>query len=94
MTATRLDIRWIDDALTSEADAVTLVRNFTQAKSHLRCPECHSILYTRRHKLCGVCGNELPEQFLFSPAEASRLNELLRTEQQRHRAWMNRMAES
>jgi hypothetical protein len=89
MTA-RLDIRWKVDAWIPEAVDLALVRNISPPKPYLRCPECDSILYTRRHKLCGVCGAELPGELLFTAQEASRVEELLRTEQQKHRDWMSR----
>jgi len=54
------------------------------------CPFCDSIVYSRRHKLCGVCLRELPEQMLFSPEQAGNVTSMLRDEQQRHRAWLQR----
>ena len=35
-----------------------------------RCPHCNSIVYSRRNKLCGVCGAELPPEVLFTKEEA------------------------
>ena len=55
-----------------------------------RCPTCHSIIYSRRHQLCGVCGRPLPEQCLFPVSEALRIQGLLTTEKQRHRQWLAR----
>src|SRR5438445_13289155 len=55
-----------------------------------RCPNCSSIIYSRKNKLCGVCGDPLPESLLFTPAEANRLTRLLDIERQRHRQWMSR----
>ena len=57
-----------------------------------RCPGCDSIVYSRRNKLCGVCGDALPEEFLFNPYEARRVESLMRSEQERHRKWMARSA--
>jgi hypothetical protein len=54
------------------------------------CPFCDSIIYSRRHKLCGVCAQELPEQMLFSAEQADNVSSMLRDEQQRHRAWLQR----
>jgi len=53
-----------------------------------RCPSCNSIVYTRRHPRCGVCEMELPESFLFSGAEAERVDALLQAERRRHKAWL------
>jgi hypothetical protein len=93
MTA-RLDIRRKEAAWILEAVDLALVRNISQPKPHLRCPACDSILYTRRHKLCGVCGEELPGELLFTDLEASRVKALLRTEQQKHRDWMSRRVDN
>jgi len=46
----------------------------------LRCPHCDSIVYSRRHKLCGVCSQELPDSFAFSPEASRRLERILRSE--------------
>jgi hypothetical protein len=53
-----------------------------------RCPECQSVIYSRRHRLCGVCNQPLPDHLLFSVMEARRVEDLLRTERSRHRQWM------
>lgn len=55
-----------------------------------RCPKCTSIVYSRKSRFCGVCGMILPESILFTEAERTRMQNLLRTERQRHRAWMQR----
>jgi len=55
-----------------------------------RCPSCDSIIYSRRHSRCGVCEQVLPTSLLFSSAEAHRVDRLLKTERQQHRAWLNR----
>jgi len=34
-----------------------------------RCPKFGSIIYSRRNVLCGVCGERLPSQLLFSAEE-------------------------
>jgi hypothetical protein len=56
------------------------------------CPSCHSLIYTRRHGRCGVCERPLPANFLFSCAETQRLEAVLQTERQRHRAWLSKYA--
>ena len=35
----------------------------------LHCPKCNGFVYSRRHKLCGFCGAELPSGSLFTEAE-------------------------
>jgi len=51
-----------------------------------RCPKCGSILYSRRNVLCGVCGERLPSQLLFSTEEREamerELTEIKRREKQ------------
>lgn len=37
----------------------------------MNCPECERLLYSRRHKTCGFCGAELPEECLFTAEEAA-----------------------
>ena len=54
------------------------------------CPHCGSIIYSRRHKLCGSCGEALPERCLFSPQEAQSVQTLLNEERNRHRKWLHR----
>src|SRR2546422_9919965 len=67
-----------------------LLRRIGVEPRHERCPSCDSIIYSRRHSRCGVCEQVLPASFLFSCAEAQRVDRLLKTERQRHRAWLMR----
>ena len=55
-----------------------------------RCPICESIIYSRRHKLCGVCCGELPDECLFDPAQAESVSALIKEERAQHRTWMRR----
>lgn len=73
-----------------DTTAFPLVRELARPRPGLRCPRCASIVYARRHKLCGVCGEELPAAVLFSASEASRVLATLVSERQRHRAWIER----
>jgi len=34
-----------------------------------KCPFCGSLIYSRRNILCGVCGERLPRDLLFSERE-------------------------
>jgi hypothetical protein len=58
------------------------------------CPVCHSIIYSRRHKLCGVCGEKLPADCLFSADQAHSVEVLLTEERDRHRKWLDRFCDS
>jgi predicted nucleic acid-binding Zn ribbon protein len=92
MSATKLDGEWMETAWAEHAfpGTETLVRHIARPRPQLRCPECRAIVYSRRHRLCGVCGEELPINYLFSAQESVQVEELLEAERQRHRAWMNR----
>ena len=56
-----------------------------------RCPTCDSIVYSRRHSRCGVCEQVLPTNCLFDPDESAKVDVLLRTERQRHKAWLTKI---
>jgi hypothetical protein len=96
-------LRWISGevSLTDDSDAKSqepllgaspaqhaLTRQLAMPGAGHRCPHCGSIIYSRRHKLCGVCSQELPAELLFPKQEAERLQCLLQYEQLRHRIWM------
>jgi predicted amidophosphoribosyltransferase len=34
-----------------------------------RCPACSRVILSRRNKLCGFCGEPLPAELLFTPAQ-------------------------
>lgn len=44
------------------------------------CPNCGSIIYSRRNKLCGVCETLLPEELLFSPEEKKQWDKVIEVE--------------
>ena len=75
----------------ADGSAVLLSRQLTSTLLGARCPHCNSIIYSRRHKLCGVCSQSLPEDYLFSETEARRIESILRTEQSRHKKWMSKL---
>jgi hypothetical protein len=72
----------------SRARGRWLDRPLAPSQGEHRCPCCQSIIYSRRHKLCGVCNRPLPAELLFSETEARRIAALLRREKQRHRQWL------
>src|SRR5690348_14938358 len=61
-----------------------------QAIKESHCPFCGSIIYSKRHKNCGVCGVELPESCLFSFNQARRVEKTLAEERGRYRAWVRK----
>lgn len=44
----------------------------------MNCPFCKRLLYSRQHKECGYCGEELPEEFRLTEDEI----EAMRAEKQ------------
>jgi hypothetical protein len=96
MSAAQMDVAWdsrkvLESLPISFASAteIVLARQIAPAgRSAARCPECHSVIYSRRHRLCGVCSHPLPEHLLFTANESIRIEQLLRDERQRHRLWM------
>lgn len=74
----------------ADGGALLLSRQLASTLVSARCPHCDSIIYSRRHKLCGVCGQSLPADYLFSETEAQRIERILRTEQSRHKKWMRK----
>jgi hypothetical protein len=94
MSTAKLEIEWRQDGWDEQSCQLTdaLVRFIARPRPQLRCPTCRSIIYTRRHRLCGVCGEELPVSHLFSVPEAQRVKHTLVIEQQRHRTWLSRQA--
>jgi hypothetical protein len=57
-----------------------------------RCPHCNSIIYSRRHKLCGVCNEHLPESCLFDDLQARNVEETMQEDRRKHRAWLKKAA--
>ena len=88
--ATPVSIDWREPACDEAAISLGLVRQIAEPRSDLRCPGCRGVIYTRRHKLCGVCGEELPGELLFSESQALRIEGLLKSEREQHRAWMRK----
>jgi hypothetical protein len=37
-----------------------------------KCPNCGSVIYSRKNALCGVCGKSLPPELLFTADERQR----------------------
>ena len=103
MNAAKLDIDWKQPDLQDELAPVRIVgvfealrqrayaRQVVSPHSAAKCPHCESIIYSRRNKLCGVCGEVLPPGLLFSPSEARRIEKLLQSEKLKHKGWMHRI---
>ena len=48
-----------------------------------RCPFCHSPIYSRKNKICGVCEKPLPEELLFSDQQIADLKKQMDAEEKR-----------
>ena len=85
-------IAWEPDFTEVEAAAASTTEaqfsRFPPARKELRCPSCGSVVYSRRHRLCGACSQPLPEEFLFSATESRRIESLMEAERRRHREWL------
>jgi len=57
-------------------------------RNQYKCPACDSIVYSRKSRFCGVCGKNLPDEFLFSSFETRKVEGLLQAEKRKHREWM------
>ena len=57
------------------------------------CPECGSVIYSRRNILCGVCGERLPEELLFTNEEREAVERELEELKQREREERRRAGE-
>jgi predicted nucleic acid-binding Zn ribbon protein len=101
MSGVKLKVTWedktgdqffptLEEAGESAFNDSPLSRRIGPAPTTLRCPHCNSIIYSRRSKLCGLCSHALPKEFLFNSSEAQRIENILRTEQRRHRQWMSK----
>ena len=51
-----------------------------------KCPQCGSIIYSRRNVLCGVCGDRLPPELLFTPEQRAVVEKELEELKLRERA--------
>ena len=104
MNAVRLEIGWKDEDAANvtlskrpadggvgmSPNPSRLERSISSARVPGRCLHCDSIVYSRRSEHCGVCGEPLPPELLFSPEEARRIKQLLSKERERHKKWMRR----
>ena len=48
-----------------------------------RCPYCHSPIYSRKNKICGVCEKPLPEELLFSDEQVAEMKKQMDAEEKR-----------
>ena len=92
----KLNIQWLD-YVKEPPTSVPMVQSRLLARLGVerathRCPSCNSPVYSRRHQICGVCGDKLPMKCLFTLDEVERVDALMRAERERHRQWLRRTA--
>jgi hypothetical protein len=79
-----------ESSLMPAADRATIDWALLATRNHFKCPSCDSIVYSRKSRFCGVCGENLPATFQFSQAERATVATLLQTERTKHRQWLSR----
>jgi len=89
MSATACDVREWEIGEAELHDTIFFSRG-VKVEAERRCPNCNSVVYSRRHKLCGVCAEPLPATCLFSEEQAQSVQSLLAEERARHRHWIHR----
>jgi hypothetical protein len=52
-------------------------------KPQLKCPKCGSVIYSRRHPVCGRCGAKLPDSLMFNPAVRKKVDEMIEQDRKR-----------
>ena len=57
--------------------------------SQLKCPKCGSVIYSRRHPVCGRCGEKLPASLMFNPVVRKNIEEMIEQDKKRE-AWGNK----
>ena len=58
-----------------------------------KCPKCGSIIYSRRNDFCGVCGERLPKELLFTAEQREAVDKTLRELKEREKEMHRRDAE-
>ena len=58
-------------------------------EAQLTCPKCGSVVYSRRHLVCGRCGEKLPESAGFDVATRQRLDAMA-AEEHKQAAWRSK----
>ena len=57
-----------------------------------RCPYCHAPIYSRSHKICGVCEKPLPPELLWSGAQVAELKKETEEEEKREKEFNPRVS--
>ena len=89
MSAIACDVRELEIGEVDLHDTTFFSRG-VKVEAQRRCPHCNSVVYSRRHKLCGVCAEPLPAACLFSDEQAQVVRSLVSEERERHRVWLQK----
>ena len=55
----------------------------------MNCPKCDSIIYSRRSGRCGVCGDLLPKDLLFTDEQRLKIETQIQEDEERHNESMS-----
>jgi hypothetical protein len=55
------------------------------------CPHCHSPIYSRKSKVCGVCEKPLPKKLLLTDEQVAALKKEMDAEEKRKKAFYQQM---
>jgi transcription initiation factor TFIIIB Brf1 subunit/transcription initiation factor TFIIB len=55
------------------------------ADMEFKCPKCHCVIYSRRHKVCGNCAAALPKELLLTEAQIQAMDKERAKEKKRVR---------
>jgi len=59
----------------------------------MNCPECDSIIYSRRSGRCGVCGAALPQDCLFTDEQRAKIEAPMKEDEMRHKEALSKIAQ-
>jgi hypothetical protein len=56
-----------------------------------RCPFCHSPIYSRKNKICGVCEKPLPKELLLTDEQIALLKKQTDAEEKREKEFFSQL---
>jgi hypothetical protein len=56
-----------------------------------RCPFCHSPIYSRKNKICGVCEKPLPKELLLTDEQVALLKKQTDAEEKREKEFFSQL---
>jgi len=58
-----------------------------------RCPFCHSPIYSRKNKICGVCEKPLPKELLLTDEQIALLKKQTDAEEKREKEFFSQITD-